>query len=57
MDTRSSYEGYKTVKTTLFCFALISTGIVGAAPGLGADTAPAAEDYITESEPRPRLAV
>jgi hypothetical protein len=31
------------------CFVLISTGVIGAAPGLGAHNASAADNCITES--------
>jgi hypothetical protein len=37
------------VKTALFCFALVSTGMIGAALGLGANYASAADDCITQS--------
>jgi len=36
------------VKSALFCFALVSTGMIGAALGLGGNNALAAEDCITE---------
>jgi hypothetical protein len=40
--------GHMVVRSAL-CFALISTGVIGAALGLGAHNASAADDCITES--------
>jgi hypothetical protein len=40
---------HKMVTRALFCFALISTGMIGGALGAGADNASAADDCITES--------
>jgi hypothetical protein len=40
--------GYMMVRSAL-CFALISTGVIGAVLGLGAHNASAADDCITES--------
>jgi hypothetical protein len=37
------------VKSALFCFALVSTGMIGAALGFGVTKASAADDCITES--------
>jgi hypothetical protein len=37
------------VKNALFCSALVFTGMIGAALGLGANYASAADDCITES--------
>jgi hypothetical protein len=37
------------VKSALFCFALVSTGMIGAAFGLGSTKALAADDCIAES--------
>jgi hypothetical protein len=40
---------HKMVTRALFCFALVSTGMIGGALGVGADNASAADDCITES--------